>query len=68
MAEALKRLAERHLTVDDLAERYGVPPKTVYDWNTKGTGPRFLKIGKHVRYPVADVLAWEKTRYAGGAA
>ncbi len=52
----------RHLTVEDLAERLGVTPKTVYDWNFKGTGPRYMKIGVHARYALADVVAWEKSR------
>lgn len=58
------------MTVADLAERFGVPPKTVYDWNSKGTGPRFMKIGRHARYKLADVIAWENARYTetGGTA
>lgn len=55
--------ADRHMTVKDLAEREGVPLKTVYDWNSTNKGPRYMKIGKHVRYALADVVAWEKTRY-----
>ena len=57
---------EKHLTIADLAERVGVPPATVYQWNSRGDGPRYLKIGRHVRYRLADVIAWENTRYAGG--
>lgn len=58
---------ERHLSVKDLAEREGVPVGTVYTWNSKRTGPRYMKIGKHVRYRLADVIAWENTRYAPNA-
>ena len=64
-------MSEKHLTPDDLAERYSVPKKTIYDWNSKGTGPRYMTIGRHVRYRLADVVAWERERYAdndGGAA
>jgi excisionase family DNA binding protein len=57
---------EKHLTIADLAEREGVPVTTIYQWNSRGDGPRYLKIGRHVRYRLADVLAWENTRYAGG--
>ncbi|MCF2573143.1 helix-turn-helix transcriptional regulator [Brevibacterium sp. UCMA 11754] len=49
-----------HLTARQLAEREGVPLQTVYIWNTNGTGPRRMKIGKHVRYRLADVLEWEE--------
>lgn len=55
---------ERHLSPGDLAEREGVPVETVYQWNSRGLGPRYMKIGKHVRYKLADVVAWENSRYA----
>jgi len=63
-------MAEKHLTPEDLAERMGVPVKTVYAWNSDGTGPRRMKIGRHVRYRLADVIAWENEQYAetGGTA
>lgn len=53
-----------HLTVSDLAAREGVPEGTVYQWNSRGTGPRYMIIGRHVRYRLADVIAWENSRYA----
>lgn len=55
---------ESHLTVEDLARREGVPVQTIYGWNKTGTGPRYLRIGRHVRYRLADVLKWEDSRYA----
>lgn len=54
----------RHLTVPELAEREGVPVKTVYKWNADGSGPQYLRVGKHCRYPFPGVIAWEKTRIA----
>lgn len=53
---------ERHLTPVDLAERFGVPVKTIYTWNSNGTGPRFMSIGRHTRYRLADVIDWEDSR------
>ncbi len=58
--------SEKHLSPDELAEREGVAVDTVYRWNWLGTGPRYLKIGRNVRYRLADVIAWENTRYADG--
>lgn len=55
---------EKHLTPEDLAEREGVPTTTVYQWNSKGTGPRYLKVGRFVRYRLSDVIAWENGRYS----
>jgi predicted DNA-binding transcriptional regulator AlpA len=52
----------RHLSPADLAEREGVPLETVYGWNKTRTGPPFMKVGRHVRYRLADVIAWENSR------
>lgn len=57
-------MADKHLTIRDLAEREGVSLPTVYRWNSLGAGPRYMKIGKHVRYKLADVVKWENSRYA----
>ncbi|MEU3622936.1 hypothetical protein BS329_39935 [Amycolatopsis coloradensis] len=56
----------KHLTIKEFAERVGVPPATVYQWNSRGDGPRYLKIGKHVRYRLVDVEKWEKAHEATG--
>lgn len=55
---------ERHLSPEDLAEREGVPVATVYQWNRLKTGPRYMRIGRHARYRLADVIAWEDAKYA----
>ncbi|MFE5837231.1 helix-turn-helix transcriptional regulator [Arthrobacter sp. NPDC056493] len=61
--------AERHLTMQDLADRCGVSLATVRQWRVKGTGPRGMAIGKYVRFRLSDVLAWEESRAdANGAA
>jgi predicted DNA-binding transcriptional regulator AlpA len=52
----------RHLSPAELAEREGVPLETVYGWNKTRTGPRFMKVGRHVRYRLADVIKWEDSR------
>lgn len=53
---------EKHLSPAELAEREDVPLETVYGWNKTRSGPRYMKIGRHVRYRVADVIAWENSR------
>jgi predicted DNA-binding transcriptional regulator AlpA len=57
---------DKHLSPEDLARREGVPLQTIYGWNKTRTGPRFMKIGRHVRYRLADVIAWEDSRARGG--
>ena len=42
----------------DLADHVGVPLATVYRWNSHGGGPRFIHVGRHVRYRWSDIDAW----------
>ena len=55
---------DRWLSRQELAERYGVPVKTPAERASKGTGPRYAKFGKHVRYRLSDVIDWESKRFA----
>ena len=61
-------MSDSHLTIADVAEREGVPENTVYQWNSRGVGPRYMRIGRHVRYRLSDVVEWENSRYADQAA
>jgi len=51
------------LSRQELADRYGVPAKTPAEWASKGTGPRYAKFGKHVRYRLSDVIDWESRQF-----
>lgn len=48
----------RLLTAQDVADFLGVPLTTLYQWRTKGTAPRAVKVGRHIRFRAADVDAW----------
>lgn len=52
-----------HLTAGELAERIGYETATLAEWRCHGKGPRFIKFGHtkqaRVRYPLAEVEAWE---------
>ena len=54
----------QHLSPDQLAERYGLPTPTIYQWRSRRTGPPGFKVGRHVRYRLADVIAWEERQIA----
>jgi predicted DNA-binding transcriptional regulator AlpA len=58
---------ERWLSRQQLADRYGLPVKTPAQWASKGTGPRYARIGRHVRYRLSDVIAWEEQRFESHA-
>lgn len=53
---------ERLWTVDDVSAYLGVPKQTLYQWRTRGYGPRGCRIGKHVRYNPDDVRSWVDSR------
>lgn len=46
---------KRTLTDIEVAARLGVSRFTVRSWRIKGVGPRFLKLGRAVRYRPEDV-------------
>lgn len=49
-----------HLGPQQLSARLGIPVATVYSWRVNGKGPRAMRVGKYLRYRMADVLAWEE--------
>ena len=50
----------RILTDVQVAERLGVSRFTVRSWRLKGVGPRFLKMGRAVRYRSHDLDEYER--------
>ena len=50
----------RTLTDVEVADRLGVSRFTVRSWRLKGLGPRFLKMGRAVRYRPQDVDEYER--------
>ena len=54
------RLEHRILTDLEVSERLGVSRFTVRSWRIKGVGPRFLKMGRAVRYRSQDVDEYER--------
>lgn len=45
-------------TVQEVAAFLAVPKQTIYDWRTRGYGPKGLRVGKYVRFRPEDVTAW----------
>jgi predicted DNA-binding transcriptional regulator AlpA len=42
-----------------LAQRWGMSPKTLQRWRNEGRGPTYLKLSKRVSYPLDSILAFE---------
>lgn len=49
---------DKLLTQEELAEILQVPVPTIRRWHFNETGPKRLKLGKHVRYRWSDVQMW----------
>jgi excisionase family DNA binding protein len=52
-------------TAGETAEFLGVPVSTLYQWRYHRTGPRACRVGRHLRYRSADVLAWVEQQMTG---
>lgn len=55
---------DKLMSPTELAEFLDVPVATIYQWRTRGEGPRGVRVGRHVRYRPADVERWLEQRYA----
>lgn len=49
-----------NLTPEQLAARLHLKPQTLANWRCIGLGPRFIKFGKKVLYPIDEVEKWER--------
>jgi excisionase family DNA binding protein len=56
-------------TPDEVADVLGVPEHTLAQWRSKGKGPDYIKVGRHVRYRWSAVNEWlDAQSCAAGAA
>ena len=46
------------LTTEQVASMLGLQPNTLAQWRMTGAGPRFLRLGRRVRYRPADIETW----------
>lgn len=49
---------EHLMNVSEVAAHLRVPVSTVYDWRTRGIGPRAHRFRKHLAFAVSDVQIW----------
>jgi hypothetical protein len=56
-------------TPEELSEYLGdISVDTLKDWRYRGGGPKWIPVGKHVRYDWDDVEAWLDARRRGRGA
>jgi excisionase family DNA binding protein len=58
------------VTPTELATELGIPVKTLAEWRSRGLGPAYVKVGRHVRYRREAIDEWEaaQTRQPAGEA
>lgn len=56
------------LTRKELSGREKIPVQTLAQWASRGLGPKYALFGRHARYRLSDVIAWENAQFVGGVA
>ncbi len=56
----VEELELRTMTVSpkDMAARLGITPETAANWRYRGQGPRYLLVGRRIRYRLTDLAEW----------
>ena len=49
----------KHLTAEELAERWNCSGETLARWRSEGRGCRWMRIGGYIRYRMTDIEAHE---------
>lgn len=52
----------RLLSIAEVAEYLDVPVSTVRTWRANKSGPRGIRVGRHVRYRLRDIELWLERR------
>jgi predicted DNA-binding transcriptional regulator AlpA len=63
MAASISDRSREKLTVAQICEELHIAPSTFYEWRTKGTGPRCIKLPNGgIRVRRADFESWLDAR------
>jgi hypothetical protein len=59
---------QQHLTPAEVRARYSdkISLQTLANWRTKGSGPKFLRLGGRILYPLSEIEAWERQNMSRG--
>ncbi|WP_240492040.1 helix-turn-helix transcriptional regulator [Mycobacterium alsense] len=56
-------MQDEWLTRREVAAREKMPPATLAQWASQGRGPKYALFGRHARYRLSDVIAWENAQF-----
>ena len=51
-----------HLTARETAARWKLNVVTLANWRVQGKGPKFIKLGRRVLYPLGEIEAYEQSQ------
>jgi len=51
-------MADKLMTLAEVADYLGLPRATIYQWRSRGEGPRGFRAGRHVRYRTSELERW----------
>lgn len=54
-------------TADDIAAYLSVPKQTIYQWSSRGGGPKMIKVGRHIRARWEDLDDYLDAQTIGAA-
>lgn len=63
--QLVKQISKNLLTTEELAAVLKVPVKTIEYWRYKFQNMPAKKMGRHVRYVLADILKWQQKQFGG---
>jgi predicted DNA-binding transcriptional regulator AlpA len=63
--EVMNPVEDVILSESDLARRLDVSVSGLRKWRRESTGPKFIRIGRLIRYSFCDMQAWLSTRKEG---
>lgn len=61
-------MSDTRLSQQQLAERWGLSPKTLERWRVQGIGPVYIRLPGRVVYRLEDVEAYERDSLRQGTA
>jgi predicted DNA-binding transcriptional regulator AlpA len=61
-SEASRELKPDFITEIEAARRTGLSRRTLQGWRGTGRGPRWVKVGRSVRYPLPDLEEFMASR------
>ena len=50
------------LNQKELAKKWSISTKTLESWRSKGSGPKYYKLGNNIRYKVEDIVSFEEEK------